>query len=120
MKRIVFGLGLVQVLARSLLVTVVGRLAAWAGGPALRSAARWRCRPPRSCPSCSSDRMELDSRHGRETIGVLLFQDIAVVPLLILLPALSRRPRSCCSPWAWRPLKAVVLLGCWCWSSGSA
>ena len=26
-----------------------------------------------------ADRMELDSRHGREVIGVLPFQDIAVV-----------------------------------------
>jgi CPA2 family monovalent cation:H+ antiporter-2 len=38
-----------------------------------------------------AERMELDSRHGREVMGVLLFQDIAVVPLLILLPALSAR-----------------------------
>ncbi len=36
-----------------------------------------------------SERFELHSRSGRQTMGVLLFQDIAVVPCLILLPALA-------------------------------
>ena len=37
-----------------------------------------------------SERFELHSRSGRQTMGVLLFQDIAVVPCLILYPALAR------------------------------
>jgi CPA2 family monovalent cation:H+ antiporter-2 len=36
-----------------------------------------------------ADRAELESRHGRLVIGILLFQDIAVVPLLVLIPSLS-------------------------------
>jgi CPA2 family monovalent cation:H+ antiporter-2 len=36
-----------------------------------------------------SDRFELHSRSGRQTMGVLLFQDLAVVPCLIILPALA-------------------------------
>ncbi len=36
-----------------------------------------------------SDSFELHSRSGRQTMGVLLFQDLAVVPCLILLPALA-------------------------------
>ncbi|HLA34788.1 MAG TPA: cation:proton antiporter, partial [Rhodocyclaceae bacterium] len=36
-----------------------------------------------------SERFELHSRSGRQTMGVLLFQDIAVVPCLILLPAIA-------------------------------
>ena len=35
------------------------------------------------------ERIDLNSRHGRLSIGILLFQDIAVIPILILLPALS-------------------------------
>lgn len=35
------------------------------------------------------ERVEINSRHGRLSIGVLLFQDLAVVPLLILIPALA-------------------------------
>jgi len=37
-----------------------------------------------------SERFELHSRSGRQTMGVLLFQDLAVVPCLILFPALAR------------------------------
>jgi CPA2 family monovalent cation:H+ antiporter-2 len=37
-----------------------------------------------------AERGELDSAHGREVIGVLLFQDLAVVPFLVLLPALDK------------------------------
>ena len=37
-----------------------------------------------------SERFELHSRSGRQTMSVLLFQDLAVVPCLILLPALAK------------------------------
>src|SRR6185295_7999353 len=37
-----------------------------------------------------AERGELDTPHGREVIGVLLFQDLAVVPFLVLLPALDK------------------------------
>ncbi len=36
-----------------------------------------------------TDRTELDSAHGRLGTGILLFQDIAVVPMMLLLPVLS-------------------------------
>lgn len=37
-----------------------------------------------------SDRAELDSPHGRLATGILLFQDIAVVPMMLLLPVLGQ------------------------------
>lgn len=37
----------------------------------------------------ASDRGELETPHGRPVVGVLLFQDLAVVPLLVLVPALA-------------------------------
>ena len=36
-----------------------------------------------------SDRTELDTAHGRLGTGILLFQDIAVVPMMLLLPVLA-------------------------------
>ena len=36
-----------------------------------------------------SERAELDSPHGRSVISVLLFQDICVLPLILLLPVLA-------------------------------
>lgn len=35
------------------------------------------------------DRAEIDSIRGRNALGILLFQDIAVVPLVILVSVLS-------------------------------
>src|SRR6185436_2567505 len=36
-----------------------------------------------------AERLELESEHGRRVMGVLLFQDLAVVPLLVIIPALG-------------------------------
>lgn len=37
-----------------------------------------------------SDRSELDTAHGRLATGILLFQDIAVVPMMLMLPVLGK------------------------------
>src|SRR5258708_34549678 len=37
-----------------------------------------------------AERLELESVHGRQVMGVLLLQDLAVVPLLVLIPALGQ------------------------------
>jgi CPA2 family monovalent cation:H+ antiporter-2 len=36
-----------------------------------------------------SEQLEINSRHGRAAIGILLFQDLAVIPFLIIIPALA-------------------------------
>ena len=41
-----------------------------------------------------AERLELDSEHGKRVMGVLLFQDLAVVPLLVLIPALGAPPET--------------------------
>ena len=41
-----------------------------------------------------AERLELESEHGQRVMGVLLFQDLAVVPLLVLIPALGSLARG--------------------------
>jgi hypothetical protein len=41
-----------------------------------------------------AERLELESEHGKRVVGVLLFQDLAVVPLLVLIPALAADPEA--------------------------
>ena len=36
-----------------------------------------------------TEQSEIQSRHGRSTVGILIFQDIMAIPLLILIPALA-------------------------------
>ncbi len=43
------------------------------------------------------DRGEMGSRHGRATFSVLLFQDLAVVVLLMLIPLLAPDPSGASS-----------------------
>jgi CPA2 family monovalent cation:H+ antiporter-2 len=90
MKRIVFGLGLAQVLVSILVGTLLARFAGipWLAGIALGGALAMSSTAMLS--KLLTERGELDAPHGREVIGVLLFQDIAVVPLLVLIPALSQ------------------------------
>jgi CPA2 family monovalent cation:H+ antiporter-2 len=57
-----------------------------------------------------AERLELESEHGRRVMGVLLFQDLAVVPLLVLIPALGSPPQVLLQELSIAALKAVVLL----------
>src|SRR5574341_225503 len=89
MRRSVFGLGTAQV-AASIALCVAAALAAggsWQAGVALGGALAMSSTAIVS--KLLAERLELDTPHGRDVVGVLLFQDLAVVPLLILVPALG-------------------------------
>jgi monovalent cation:H+ antiporter-2, CPA2 family len=57
-----------------------------------------------------SDRLELETEHGKRVIGVLLFQDLAVVPLLVLVPALGSPPEVLLREVAIAAAKAAALI----------
>lgn len=57
-----------------------------------------------------SEKLELDSIHGRNIFGILLFQDLAIVPLLILIPALSNSEQSLWVLLSVGLLKAALIL----------
>jgi CPA2 family monovalent cation:H+ antiporter-2 len=56
------------------------------------------------------ERIETETPHGRATIGVLLFQDLAVVPLLILVPALGGTGETLARDLVLAALKAAGVL----------
>lgn len=110
MKRIVFGLGFLQVLVTLLAVTGIatGFGLSWQAGVALGGALAMSSTAVLT--KLLTERLELDARHGREVMGVLLFQDIAVVPLLILIPSFSKSPEQMAVLMGIAMLKAVVVL----------
>src|SRR6059058_5505469 len=57
-----------------------------------------------------AERLELESEHGRRVMGVLLFQDLAVVPLLVLIPALSSSAEALIGALLIAGIKAAALL----------
>ena len=110
MKRLVFGLGLAQVLGTMLCSLGLMWLAGlpWYAGFALGGALSMSSTAVLS--KLLTERLELEAPHGREVMGVLLFQDIAVVPLLILVPALSSPGPELANMLMLAGIKAVVVL----------
>ncbi len=101
MRRIVFGLGLLQVFLTTVLVIGGGTLLALCfpgrfGGFATPT---WFALGGALAMSSTAiivklltERLEIDSAHGRQIVGVLLFQDLAVVLFLVVQPALTEAP----------------------------
>jgi glutathione-regulated potassium-efflux system ancillary protein KefC/glutathione-regulated potassium-efflux system protein KefB len=89
MRRIVFGLGLAQVL---LCTVLLGGAACLAGLPPLSAGIVGFGLSLSSTPlvlQILAERGQLKSPHGRSAFGILLFQDLAVLPVLAILPLLS-------------------------------
>ncbi|PKO90482.1 MAG: potassium transporter [Betaproteobacteria bacterium HGW-Betaproteobacteria-12] len=110
MKRIVFGLGLLQVVITLLLVAglVVALGIGWQLGIALGGI--FAMSSTAVLTKLLTERMQLNTTHGREIMGVLLFQDLAVVPLLVIIPALTQPPEQLAMLLGIALVKAVVVL----------
>lgn len=110
MRRHIFGLGLVQVLVTAVLFLAValwlGRTVPAAviigGTLALSSTA--------AILALLVERNESFSRHGRAVMAVLIFQDLAVVPLLTLLPLLGGETQHILFALGIAGLKAVAAI----------
>jgi CPA2 family monovalent cation:H+ antiporter-2 len=118
MRRHVFGLGMVQVVLTIVLATfsllLLARLAP-TGWPmswqtALTLAGALAMSSTAIVVKLMAERLELESEHGKRVIGVLLFQDLAVVPLLVLIPALSSPPEQMLLALGVAALKAAAVI----------
>uniref|UniRef100_A0A0D6QSU0 RCK N-terminal domain-containing protein n=1 Tax=Araucaria cunninghamii TaxID=56994 RepID=A0A0D6QSU0_ARACU len=90
MKKYVFGLGSAQVLATAVVVGLVARFVSGQPGPAAIVIGNGLALSSTAVVlQVLQERGESTSRHGRATFSVLLFQDLAVVVLLILIPLIS-------------------------------
>ena len=121
LRRLVFGLGASQVsltivvtlavfllLPADMIASVLGegvdwRVALVLGGTAAMSSTAMVIK-------LLSEKRELETEHGRRVFSVLLFQDLAVIPLLILIPALAAGGDSWMQAIGLAALKAVVIL----------
>ncbi|CAH9097038.1 unnamed protein product [Cuscuta europaea] len=90
MKKYVFGLGTAQVLVTAAVAGMVAHLFAAQHGPAAIVIGNGLALSSTAVVlQVLQERGESTSRHGRATFSVLLFQDLAVVVLLILIPLIS-------------------------------
>ncbi|MDZ7937496.1 MAG: monovalent cation:proton antiporter-2 (CPA2) family protein [Rhodoferax sp.] len=118
MRTHVFGLGLLQVVV-TILVAAGATLGMATVFPKLWNM-EWQAALALSCALAMSstaivvklmvERLEMESEHGKRVMGVLLFQDLAVVPLLVLIPALGASGEQLFEALALAAVKAVVLV----------
>ena len=110
MRRTVFGLGLSQValtLAAGLAACVLAGLG-WKPGLVLGGALAMSSTA--IVVRMYAERLQLETPHGRQVVGVLLFQDLAVVPLLIVIPTLAQGEGELAAKLAIALGKAAVVL----------
>ena len=118
MRNHVFGLGLLQVSITMLAATVATLLFAyvapgiWGMGwqTALALSGALAMSSTAIVVKLMVERLELNSEHGKRVMGVLLFQDLAVVPLLVLIPALGASGEKLFFALGLAAVKATVLI----------
>ncbi|MGJ7492701.1 monovalent cation:proton antiporter-2 (CPA2) family protein [Variovorax sp. ZT4R33] len=119
MRQHVFGLGLLQVMLTMSIATIGALLLArllppaWQLGwqTALALSGALTMSSTAIVVKLMSERLELESEHGKRVMGVLLFQDLAVVPLLVLIPALGAPPETLFKALSIAMVKATFLVG---------
>lgn len=109
MRGLVFGLGGLQVGITMLLVTAFGLLMGMSLESGLAVGAILAMSSTAIVSKLLAEHNELDSDHGRQIIGVLLFQDLAVAPLVIFIPALAAS-QDMAESLGWASLKAALAL----------
>jgi glutathione-regulated potassium-efflux system ancillary protein KefC/glutathione-regulated potassium-efflux system protein KefB len=85
----VFGLGSAQMLVTTAVVAGAAYFAGLRIAPSIIVGFALALSSTALVMASLEERRELTQRHGREAFGILLFQDIAVIPLLALLPLLA-------------------------------
>ncbi|OGI48971.1 MAG: potassium transporter [Candidatus Muproteobacteria bacterium RBG_16_65_34] len=111
MKSVVFGLGGAQVLLSCLVFGSIAWLAGVSAEGAIVIGGMLALSSTAIVMKLLIEQLEQNSRHGRVAIGVLLFQDIVVVPFLILIPALGGDGKQ--SVWialGWAFVKSALVL----------
>ena len=89
MRRLVFGLGGLQVVVTMLSIMSILMLMDVQFNWAFAAAGALTMSSTAIVSRILSEKTELGQPHGQMSMGVLLMQDIAVVPLMILIPALA-------------------------------
>jgi monovalent cation:proton antiporter-2 (CPA2) family protein len=107
----VFGMGLAQLLATGVALALGGMALGWPAGLSALVGFGLALSSTAIGLQILQERGELGSPYGRSALGVLILQDMAVVPLLALLPLLSGgSPRAGSEGWMASLRVAVALV----------
>ncbi len=110
MRKTLFGLGGAQVMITLFTCMLVGKMSGLSLSTAFVIGAALTMSSTAIVSKILMERIDLNSRHGRLSIGILLFQDLAVIPILVLIPALGAEPDNLLHTLGMSLLKSAVLL----------
>jgi CPA2 family monovalent cation:H+ antiporter-2 len=111
MRKDVFGLGLSQFLVTALAVAGVGSLAGLPGNAVVVLGGGLALSSSAFVLQLLKDKNQLATRFGKASFGILLFQDLAVVPLLVVTPILAGQGKGLAAALGSALIKAVLALG---------
>jgi len=90
LRKQVFGLGSAQVVVTALALGGIALIMGWTWQAALVTGIGLALSSTAFVLQTLAEKKQLTTRHGRESFAILLFQDLAVIPLLAALPFLAR------------------------------
>jgi glutathione-regulated potassium-efflux system ancillary protein KefC/glutathione-regulated potassium-efflux system protein KefB len=111
LRRSVFGLGAAQVAVTTLLVFGLGIYMGCTWQGALVLGLGLSMSSTALVLQSLAEREQLSTSHGRDAFAVLLFQDLAVIPILALLPLLSPGNSTNAFSWTHALLSLAVIIG---------
>lgn len=111
MRKTVLGMGGAQVMITTAVIAIVCKIYGLSTDMAIIIGGTLAMSSTAIVSRQLSEQLELHSRHGRKAVGVLLFQDLAVIPFLIMVPAMADATQnSMLLPLGWALLKGAAVL----------
>lgn len=110
LRREVFLIGGGQVLVTTLVLSAAALACGLGGAAALIAGFAMAMSSTAFVLTMLAERKELGLRYGRLAFAILLFQDLAVIPFLALVPVLAGQTVASEGHWSWAVLQVVVVL----------
>ena len=108
LRRGVFGLGTLQIIVTTAAITAYALLTHWSWKPSLIIGLTMAVSSTALVMQMLQERGEITSPHGSGAFGVLLMQDLAIVPMLALIPTIAGSEVVSLSTPGWQKFGIIV------------
>ena len=109
MRQILFGIGLSQVSITLVFTIIIGSLFGLSLSEGFIVGSAITMSSTAIVSKILMERLDLNTRHGKLSIGILLFQDLAVILVLVLIPSLSNPDANFLNAFSLVIIKTAVL-----------
>jgi CPA2 family monovalent cation:H+ antiporter-2 len=110
-RKVVFIGGFIQLIFTTVVTMVVARFYQMDWVPALLVGFLTSLSSTAVVLKVLQDRSEITSNYGRTVVGILIFQDIILIPLLLLTPILGGHEVNVGADLIWLGVKTVIIVG---------